>query len=81
MNLYLIYRNEAIDYDEYDSAIVAAESPEDAITIHPDGREASVPRADDRNWAYNINNIKVTLIGQATPETKRGVILASFNAG
>lgn len=81
MNLYLISRNEAIGYDEYDSAIVAAESPEDAITIHPDRQKASVPQAGDHSWAYNVKNIEVTLIGQATPKTKRGVILASFNAG
>lgn len=77
MNLYLISRNEAIGYDEYDSAIVAAESPEDAITIYLDGREASVPRAGGYSWTYNVENIKITLIGPATPETKRGVILAS----
>jgi len=36
-NLYLITRNENdhIDHDEYDSCVVCATSPEEAITIHP----------------------------------------------
>jgi hypothetical protein len=36
-NLYLITRNENDDagYDEYDSCVVCATSPEEAIAIHP----------------------------------------------
>ena len=37
MKLYKISRTNKIGYDEYDSAIVAAKSATDAITIHPSG--------------------------------------------
>ena len=31
MNTYLVERNDNWDYDEYDSAVVVAETPEEAI--------------------------------------------------
>ena len=35
MNLYLISQSVNNEYDTYDSAVVAAESEEDATKIHP----------------------------------------------
>jgi len=35
MNLYLITQSQNEGYDTYDSAVVAAKSPEDAKNIHP----------------------------------------------
>lgn len=35
MNLYRLSRKERIGYDTFDSAVVAAESEQDARTIHP----------------------------------------------
>lgn len=35
MNLYLIWQEKNTNYDTYDSAVVAAESAEDARWIHP----------------------------------------------
>jgi hypothetical protein len=57
-------------YDEYDALVVCAESKEDAVKIEP-----------DYAWTKNIENIEVKLIGTATPDQKRGLILGSFNAG
>jgi len=33
MKLFLVYRNDSVDYDEYESAIVVAESPEEAVDL------------------------------------------------
>jgi hypothetical protein len=77
MNLYLIFQNVNKNYDTYDSAIVAAESEEEAKNIHPNG---------EFSWKYNDTwcdkkDVNVELIGIASEYTEKGVILASFNAG
>ena len=36
MKLYLVHRNDSVDYDEYESAIVIAESPEAVIDLLKD---------------------------------------------
>ena len=77
MNLYLIYQNENIDYDIYDSAVVVAESVTDARTIHPN------PRGDyflEGDWT-SPKNVHVKLLGKAAPEICRGAVCGSFNAG
>lgn len=81
MKLYLISQSENNDYDTYDSAVVAAESPEDARTIHP------IEPATHDDWGRwsawvqfkDIDKIKVEYLGETKRE--RGVVLASFNAG
>lgn len=84
MNLYRISQDENRDYDTYDSAIVAAESIEDARSIHPDGYTDSwKPSYTGQigSWVWDKSKVKVELIGTAAADIKRGVILASFNAG
>lgn len=77
MKLYKIWQTVNIDYDTYDSAVVAAETPEDAQRIHPHG---DIPSSGDDSWcAYD--DVNVEYIGEAKPGTNRGVIVASFNAG
>lgn len=80
MKLYLLKRLDDFSYDEYDSAIVAAKNADDAETIHPSGREDEPTQGLYSTWT-NQAFIDVTEIGTAKPGTKRGVILASFNAG
>lgn len=82
MNLYKLSQSDRIDYDTYDSCVVASESEDEARKIHPgdypleeDGRWVSRP------WAKKPENVTVELIGIATPGTEEGVICASFNAG
>jgi hypothetical protein len=83
LSLYFISQSERDDYDTYDSAIVAAENPKEAKMIRPDRytwenvkEETGYP-----SWATDLKNVKVKLIGFAKAGTKKGVILASFNAG
>jgi len=80
MNLYLIKRTDSCDYDQYDSAVVASESEEDAKTIHPSGGRDYDGELSSYLWT-TPQKITVELIGTAKPFTKRGVICASFNAG
>lgn len=81
MNLYLISQDINDDYDTYDSAVVAAESEDDARTIHPDrcGNEWSLEYESVWLKYSDIDKITVELIG--TTDRERGVVLASFNAG
>ncbi len=81
MNLYLISQAER-RYDTYDSAVVAAESEEAARNIHPKGpRPSAWERDRNYTWASRPENVEAKLLGQATPGTQAGVVLASFNAG
>lgn len=75
MNLYLISQDVNTSYDTFDSAVVAAETKENAQKIKP-AEWASVTC----EWA-TTERVKVQLIGQAVEGTEAGVILASFNAG
>jgi hypothetical protein len=77
MNLYLISQSVNNDYDTFDSAIVAAESDEDARRMHPGG-DYDEP---GRTWTADQSKVQVELIGIAKEDTKAGVVLASFNAG
>ena len=80
MNLYKISQDENDGYDNYDSAVVAAESEEEAIKIHP-GSGRLYPDWDSENWVNDLDLVSVKLIGTAVEGTKPGVILASYNAG
>lgn len=75
LNLYLIYQDVNNDFDTYDSAVVAAENEDDARSIHPSGYDNW-----DETWC-KPDQVKVTMIGKAEDNMKRGVICASFNAG
>ena len=80
MNLYLMSQNTTLGWDTFDSCVVAAESIEDAKTISPNNTPFK-PGGLHCDWAYSMNDIECTLIGTATPDIGRGVIVASFNAG
>jgi hypothetical protein len=83
MNIYLISQKENDIYDCYDSAVVAAESEDDARSIHPDGRKNwdGIDRADPYGDWCSKEYVKVKLIGKAE-EGITGVICASYiNAG
>lgn len=97
MKLYKLTQNENTGYDTYDSAVVAAENEDDAKKNHPsrhyrwsdtndcwmfqysDGTEEKYERRYS-DWTH-IRHIKAEYIGEAKEGTKKGVILASFNAG
>lgn len=93
MKLWHIWQTVNTGYDTYDSAVVAAETEEDARKTHPSDY---VWR--ENNWYYYSEvsdtyyagdcytwsapkDIQVECIGEANEGTEAGVIVASFNAG
>jgi len=81
MKLWLISQFVQTGYDTFDSAVVAAETAEDASTIRPSIWGSDGLEENDSAWASQAEDVSTTLIGEAVEGTKRGVILASFNAG
>jgi hypothetical protein len=73
MNIYKIWQKYNTDWDTYDSAIVTAETEEEARRI--------TPGSDVDEWVSDFNYVNVKLIGKAVDGTKSRVILGSFNAG
>ena len=70
MKLYLV-EAEWFDYDQYDSFVVWAKSPDDALSL--------VRAKDDPTTMNNFNdNVKVTEIKKPK---ESGIVLGSFNAG
>ena len=82
MKLYKIYQNVNSGYDTYDSAIVAANSENEARNINVN---TSFLYDDDEYWRYHgwckPEHVKVDYIGEAVDGTELGIILSSFNAG
>ncbi len=96
MKLWLISQSENRDYDTFDSAVVVADSPEDARRIHPDyikpdhlRMEFVEPRMSDpsawndcySSWCSSPALVKATLIGHTDAFPAGTIICASFNAG
>ena len=86
MNLYLITRNDDADYDEYDSAVVAAPDEEAAKDLI----ERNSKYWTNTTWKYVAKglveehtklDITIELIGTAIDEMQYGIVVASFNAG
>ncbi|MGO2981580.1 MAG: hypothetical protein ACTID1_00240 [Pseudolactococcus laudensis] len=95
MNIYKLSQTINDDYETYDSCIVIAENEEEAIKIHPNGRQNWDTRGrklensyfvyenfDIDDWV-EIEDIKVELIGIADRSLNGDieVVCASFNAG
>jgi len=95
MKLYKIWQEVNRGHDTYDSAIVAAESEEEARKSQVDVyyewddsenswmfecRDGSRKKENNYSWAHP-DDIKVEYIGEAKEGTEKGVILASFNSG
>ena len=78
MKLWLISQKENRDYDTYDSAVVAAETKEEAVSIHPGPYAHNAYPVS--SWAPK-EQVQANYIGHAKIGTKAGVICASFNAG
>lgn len=81
MNLYLIERDDKASYDEYVSAIVCAESEEEAVKIHPNGDFFDTGWRWLEEWVETPKYVKCRKIGVADESVEKGVVLASFNAG
>ena len=70
MKIFWLRRTDSCDYDEYDSFVVCANSPEEAKKI-----------ARDKAGPYWSLEAECTHIGDALPFVSSGVIVGSFNAG
>lgn len=82
MKIYKIYQNVNNDWDTYDSAIVVAETEEEAKSIHPRGdNEITTNGKDPYSPWCKLDDVKVEYLGIAKDELKKGVIIGSFNAG
>jgi len=84
MKLFLISQTVNDGYDTYDSAIVAAISPEKAKLLHPSSyREVWPDWANESHpiWADKPEQVNVKYVGRAKNGTRQGVICSSFNAG
>lgn len=87
MKLWLLKQDVNNDYDTYDSAVVAAETAEEATRWHPKGDKLESGWSLDpakhwyEAWANSQDQVKAELIGEAAPGVAEGVVLASFNAG
>lgn len=84
MNIYLVDTVAKVDYDQYDSFVVVADSEEEAKATHPStlyGEVQSENTDKDDLWTP-FKDIRVELIGVADSEYKeKTVICSSFNAG
>ncbi len=86
MNLYKVSQTANVNWETYDSAVVAADSENAARLIHPSGSDYNVLSGSEAidgqygSWTSQ-DNITVELIGKAIDELESGVIVASFNAG
>jgi len=72
MNIYLVSRTDEVDWDEYISIVVVAESSVEAKRIYP---------SEHSEQYWNKNNLSAKLIGEAREGVERGVVLTQFNAG
>lgn len=78
LKIYLIRRNERIDYDEFDAIVVIAKDRKSALQITP------YPNEEDDNsmWAWaKPDKLTAEFIGYAKAGSKPGLVLGSFNAG
>jgi len=75
MNLYLVYRNGSVDLDEYESAIVVAESQEAVIEMLKASLEETHGEGQEEMWG----NFDVTIKEVSLEEPK--IILKMICAG
>lgn len=82
MKLFLISQTVNDGYDTYDSAVVCAESEDDAKSISPNGGNPTdeIDRWGNVTWC-KISDVECEYIGEAKEGFERGVVCASFNSG
>jgi hypothetical protein len=84
MKLFRLHQNINTGYDTYDSAVVVADSAEEAQKIHPDGASGDFSMYD--TWVARPDLVTVTYLGEIVGESEKdiypgAIICASFNAG
>jgi hypothetical protein len=74
MNIYLVSRNDSVDYDQYDSAVVVAESPERAIEILKEAYQEYERMLWHAwgNWDVSVQSVSLDM---------EHIVIESFNPG
>jgi len=81
MFLYRISQDVNNGYDTYDSAIVCAESEDEAQMILPGGYDDwDGKNGYSSTWCV-VKDVQVEIIGIAANNLPKGVVIASYNAG
>lgn len=78
-NLYKIDRPDEADYDNYISAIICANSENEAKNTHPSGYNENF-NSEWNEW-IEPKTVIVTLIGTADNSINLGVVLSSYKHG
>ena len=92
MKLFRLHQNINTGYDTYDSAVVVANSAEEAQKIHPNGVSGDFSlfelhhKYHHDSWVSRPDLVTVTYLGDVVGEPDRdiypgAIICASFNAG
>lgn len=82
MNIYYLHQNTWNDYDTYDSAVVIAETEEQAKRMHPHGGDISQEEANRyKDWPSDPEEITCKFLGVAEGISESYVVCASYNAG
>ena len=86
MKLFKIYQNINKGYDTFDSAVVIANSAEEAQKIHPYDGSDDFLLHPDLVWASRPGLVKVMYLGEVVGEPDSdiypgAIICTSFNAG
>jgi hypothetical protein len=82
MKLYLLKQHDNTFYDTYNACVVCAENEADAKTISPDDDVYDENcKYHNTTWAKSLAGIECEEIGEAKDNQKRGLIMASFQAG
>ena len=86
MKLWRIWQSKFTGHDVYDSAVVAAETEEEARDTDPVGGRLSenfqkFRHMDSWDWPSSMEEVQAEYIGEAKEGAPAGVIVASFNAG
>ena len=85
MFLYRISQDVNDDYNTYDSAVVCAESEEEARMMHPakfsydDYEEWDGKDEEFSTWCA-AKDVQVEIIGTAANNLPKGIVIASYNA-
>lgn len=74
MKLWKLAQDKNTDYDTFDSAVVAAETEQEA-------KETAIGDYGRYGTWVAPEFVNVELIGEATMGIKKGIIISSFNAG
>lgn len=84
MKLWLLEQDAVSGYDTYDSAVVCAETWEQAKNMHPSGKVWGQEAPSWWDWTdtwAKPDDVTCTEIGEALSGWAVGVVCTSFNAG